>query len=232
MKNKKILFVCAHPDDEVLGCGGIIAKYLINKNKIKIIFLSEGVTARFKKTDFHKKEVINQIKKRNNNCLQALNLLGLENKYIKFYNNQCCRLDTYPIIELTKIIEENINSFKPDLLFTHNKDDVNIDHQITYKATLAAVRPLKNQSVKELYTFETLSSTEWNPQNTFKPQVFENITDFIDLKIRAMKKYKNELLSTPHSRSIEKIKSQASYRGSYAGFDYAEAFMLIRSKNE
>ncbi len=228
MKNKKILFICAHPDDEVLGCGGVIAKYIKQKNNIRIIFLSEGITARYDDHDIKSKKALKEIEIRNNNALKALKILGVKKNNIIFYNNLCCRLDTLPIISITKIIEKNLQEFNPEVVFTHNNTDVNVDHQICFKATLAACRPTKNQSVNQLYTFEVLSSTEWNTLNDFKPQVFEDITDFIDLKIKATKMYKNEIFLSPHSRSIEKIKALASFRGAYVGFKYAEAFQLIR----
>ncbi len=230
MKKNKVLFTCAHPDDEVLGCGGIISKMIKQGHKIKIIFISEGITARYEKKDFENKKVKNEIIERNNNSIEALEYLGVNKKNIIFYNHPCCRLDTKPLIDITKIIEREISVFKPDIVYTHNKDDVNIDHKVCFDATLAACRPTKENSIKKIFTFEVLSSTEWNPNNTFTPQVFEDITDFIDFKINSLKKYKKELMKSPHSRSIEKVLAIAAYRGSFIGVKYAEAFQLIRQK--
>ena len=229
--NKKILFVCAHPDDELLGCGGTIAKLKKNNFLIKIIFLAEGITARYNKSEFKTKKVLNEIDERNNNCLIANKVLGISKKDIIFFNYTCCRLDQEPLIEITKVIESELNYFKPSIVFTHNKDDINIDHRICFDATIAACRPVKNKSVERIYTFETPSSTDWYTLNTFKPQIFIDISDFLDLKIQAIKKYKKEIKENPHSRSIEKIKSLASYRGSYIGTAYSEAFQLIRSND-
>tara|TARA_Y100001970_G_C14191029_1_gene835399 strand:+ start:1179 stop:1880 length:702 start_codon:yes stop_codon:yes gene_type:complete len=226
---KNILLVCAHPDDEILGCGGTLSILKKNKCKIKVLILSEGITARYDKKLFKSKKVLKEIKERNINCMKANAVLGI--KDIVFLNNLCCRLDQVPIIDITKKIEKVITSFKPSIIFTHNSNDVNIDHKICHNACIAACRPVNKTFIEKIYTFEVLSSTEWNTNTNFKPQTFVDISNVIDLKIKSLLKYENEILKNPNSRSIEKIKSLASYRGAFIGVKDAEAFQLIRSSD-
>ena len=226
---KNILVICAHPDDEILGCGGTLYKLKKNKCNIKILILSEGITARYEEKYFNSKKVLNEIKIRNENCIKANQLLGITD--VIFLNNRCCRLDTIPIIEVTKSIEEVIKAFKPNIIFTHNSDDINIDHRICYAASLAACRPYNKKFIEKIYTFEVLSSTEWNTKSSFQPQTFIDISNEINHKIKALKKYGNEILPDPNSRSVKKVKSLANYRGAFIGVNEAEAFELIRSIN-
>lgn len=113
-------------------------------------------------------------------------------------------------------------------VFTHYEKDLNIDHQITYKAVLTASRPLPDEIIKEIYSFEVLSSTEWNYPLSFSPDVFFDVSETIDLKLKAMAEYKSELRDYPHPRSLEGIKQNAQLWGIKSGLKYAEAFKLVR----
>ena len=228
MKNKikeKYLVVAAHPDDEVLGCGGTIKKLSLKGNKVYILFLSNGVSSRRSPTLFE------DIKLRKRSAISACKILGTEKPF--FENVEDNEFDKKSLLTITKIVEKYISKIKPKVIITHSNTDLNLDHRITNKAVVTACRPQKSSFVKSLLFFEILSSTEWNfsdqknsnsQKNFFKPNYFENITKTIDKKILAMKSYKAELRSWPHPRSIEGIKTLAKYRGMSSGLNFAEAF--------
>mgnify|MGYP001178478570 CR=1 FL=1 len=213
---KKLLIICCHPDDEVLGCGASIYKFSKNFN-IHCIYLTNGGTNRPKESIKNNIKSINKVKK----------ILGIKKIYLgNFPDNQ---LDTVNILKLTQFVEKIVEVFKPELIFTHSSKDLNIDHQICNKVTLTACRPMKkNHYLKKILFFEILSSTEWNfKEKKFRPEVFINISkNQFNKKIRAMKQYKIELKKFPHPRSLKNIENLAKLRGSNVGFEYAEAFEL------
>jgi len=219
MKDKKILIVAAHPDDEVLGCGGTISK-LRDKNTIKVIFMTNGTSSR----RGGKKEAY----KRNKACLNLFNSLSLP-KPINF-NFPDNKMDTVPLLKIVKKIEEKIEKFKPDVILTHYESCLNIDHRITFNAVITACRPLKNSSVKKILSFEIPSSTDWAlfKGKSFQPNYFIDITKHLNNKINMIKFYKDELKQYPHSRSIKALKSLASFRGISCGVKFAEGFYLNR----
>jgi len=221
-KNNRILIIAAHPDDEILGCGGLIAKYK-NKSKIQTIFLTDGVSARGKKNkliDLRKKE-----------CLKLFKFINI-NKPI-FFNFPDNKLDSIPLLNIVKKIESVIKKFKPNLVLTHYENCLNIDHKVAYQATITACRPLKKNSfINQIVSFEVPSSTEWKISNKsiFKPNIYIDISKEIKKKINYLKFYKSEIKLYPHSRSTRGVKAVASYRGIISGFNYAEAYLLVRKK--
>ena len=230
-KKDKILIIAAHPDDEVLGCGGTISSLSSKGIDIRILFLSEGVSSRFDNNQKNLKKLNNEIKLRNNNSIKALKILGVNKKNIFFENYPCCKLDTIPRLNLVKVIEKHISIFKPSIIFTHFMDDVNIDHKITFESVLAATRPYNNRSIESIYLFEVLSSTEWNFVSPFPANCFFDISETIKKKISAMKAYKKEYKSHPHPRSSRVIEALATYRGAQVGINFAEGYFLLRTKN-
>lgn len=225
---KKILIISAHPDDEILGCGGLIKKNIQKKNKIRILFLAEGVTARYPKNELNNSIVIKKSEMRNKNAILALNSLGVKKSEIFLSTNKCCRLDDFNQLEIVKVIEKHIKEFKPNQIFTHWHSDANIDHRIVHQATITASRPVYKFKINLIASYEVLSSTEWNFKESFNPNYFEDITDYIDDKVKALKFYKDEIKSYPHSRSIKSIISLSNYRGVQSGFKNAEAFQIIK----
>ncbi|NOX15370.1 MAG: PIG-L family deacetylase [Epsilonproteobacteria bacterium] len=216
--NKKILIVAAHPDDEVLGCFGTVARLIKEGYEAYTLILGEGKTSRGE----GEKEIAllqKEIKKANE-------YIGIKKVFTeKFPDNS---FDSIPLLDIVKKIVQTKEKIKPDIIFTHYKNDLNIDHQITYKAVITATRPMKDECVKEIYSFEILSSTEWNYPLSFSPDVFFDITDTIDLKIAAIKKYKSELCKYPHPRSLKGIRLNAQYHGIRVGKKYIEAFKSVR----
>ena len=231
----KILIVVAHPDDEVLGMGGTIAKHTSNGDKVNIVYLTQGITSRrginyknqtkYDLSEKEKKTIEIEIKKLKNNALKANKILGI--KDTKFYDLPDNELDSISRLEIIKIIEKEIERTNPDIIYTNHYGDLNIDHKLVYEACLTACRPIKTKNPR-LIAFGVLSSMEWNFPNSFNPNYFVNITSKIKLKIRAMKAYENEIRKFPHPRSIENIEITAKKVGTICGKKYAEVFEIIR----
>lgn len=221
---KKILVIAAHPDDEVFGCGGTIARLAKEGCEIYILILGEGVTSRDEVRNREKREKeIMELKKQ---AEEANKILGVSK--VLFFDFPDNRFDTVPLLDIVKVIEKIKNKIKPDIVFTHYEKDLNIDHQITYKAVITATRPLKAESVKEIYSFETPSSTEWYYPLKFSPDIFFDISETINIKLKATEKYKTELRDFPCPRSLEGIKLIGKLWGMRVGLNYTEAFKVVR----
>lgn len=229
MSDERILVIAAHPDDEVLGCGGTLSKYSDVGSRIRVVFLAEGITARYQPEEFTNPEVVEQIELRNQNAFRAADILGIPRDQIFTSTRSCCRLDQLALIDLTKSIEEHLTDFLPTRVFIHSPHDPNVDHQVAHRASLAALRPIRDSQPKAVYAFEVLSSTEWNPMQPFTPNFFTGIGKIgLDRKVAALAAYGDEMRPSPHPRSPQVIKALASFRGSQAGLMFSEAFTLIR----
>ena len=230
-----ILVICAHPDDEVLGCGGFLSKVSKEANvDVRVVFLAEGSSARYKKADLDfmsesSERLKNDILTREAACIAALESIGISRKNIFFNSNPACRLDSIDILDLGKIVEKHIQAVSPDTVLTHSSVDVNIDHRITLQAVLQATRPARYGFIKRVMMCEVPSSTEWRYTKTFEPNLFVSLSsDDIESKIKLFLKYETEVKSYPFPRSAEGIRTLAKYRGMQTGQEYAEAFMLVR----
>lgn len=222
----KILIIAAHPDDEVLGCGGTIARMSEEGHDISIAILSEGITSRYLHREDVDKEMVQNLDKRSH---QVAKILGVKN--IQLFDLPDNRFDTIALLDIVKILEERIEKNKPDCIFTHHASDLNVDHVLTNRATLIATRPLENTSVKTVLSYEVPSSTEWAFQTTltgFRPNIFIDINGTLDIKINAMQLYESECRKYPHPRSSESLRANASRWGSVSGMKAAEAFELVR----
>ena len=221
---KKVLIVAAHPDDEVIGCGGTIIRLTKEEFEAYTLILGEGVTSRDNRRSRQKQEgEIVELKKQ---AKEANEILGV--KQVFFFDFPDNRFDTVSFLDIVKTVEKIKNEIKPDIIFTHYEKDLNIDHQITYKAVITATRPLKGERVKEVYSFEVPSSTEWSYPLSFSPDMFFDISKTIDIKLKALEKYKTELREFPHPRSLKSVKLTASLWGMKLGLDYAEAFKVVK----
>lgn len=223
---KKILVVAAHPDDEVLGCGGTIARLTKKGAEVNIAILGEGVTSRYKdreEADFEEMEELYDSSR------EAAKILGAKSvTLLKLPDN---RFDSLPLLDVVKVVEDLIHKFKPDTIFTHGSGDLNIDHRVTFEAVLTASRPVNEHKVSALYCFKALSSTEWSFDQLgdgFRPNVFVDIKETLELKKKALQAYKNEIRSFPHPRSLEILRADTEKSGSCAGLEACEEFQLIR----
>jgi LmbE family N-acetylglucosaminyl deacetylase len=223
----KILVVAAHPDDEVLGCGGTIARHIDKGDKVNIVILAEGVTSRDKSRNRKKR-----LKAINNLSLSAKKshqILG--SKSLKIFDLPDNRMDSVNLLDIVKIIEKEVNLVKPEIIYTHHISDLNIDHSITHRAVVTACRPEPKKSVKKIYCFEVPSSTDWQSVQSdkfFRPNCFIDISKTLQKKLKALKAYKSEMRPWPHSRSFKAVENLARWRGSSAGMKAAEAFIIIR----
>jgi len=226
----KILIVAAHPDDEVLGMGGTILRHSKLKDIVKIVYLATGISSRQKYDDKIKSKKLsdinkNKIKNLQSDAKKAAKILKV--KDMSFYDFPDNELDSIPLLKIVKVIENEIKKFKPDIVYTSHFGDLNIDHRVTYNATLTACRPVNNK-IKKLISFEVPSSTEWNYPQSFNPNYFINIEKEVDSKINSFKMFKSEIRNFPHPRSSTNLKIIAQKWGSVSGFKFAEAFEIIR----
>ncbi|MDD3905552.1 MAG: PIG-L family deacetylase [Candidatus Omnitrophica bacterium] len=216
----KHLVLAAHPDDEVLGCGGTIAKRIKEGDEVTVAILTDGAVTRYKKG------MAKVLKANTTECAKAL---GVSRIIFKNLPNQL--LDAMPITKVIKEIEGIIKETAPDMVYTHDKGDLNRDHVVVYEATLVAARPLPGGKIKGLFTYFVPSSSEYNDvdeKSVFIPNVFVEINQTIDKKIKAFTYYKSEVRPYPHPRSPEALRVYAKRWGIQAGVEYAEAFRLIR----
>lgn len=232
----KILVVAAHPDDEVLGMGGTIKKLTKSGNDVKIVIMATGILSRrssnyqnsvkYDIDDKTVKKMNEQIVKLRKDAVNASKIMGVKDiQFEEFPDNE---MDTVSNLQITKKIEEILELYRPDVVYTHSQFDINVDHRALYFATITATRPKKNQSIKEVISFEVPSSTEWYFPSSFSPNLFVDISQEIQFKLKALKTYKNELQKFPHPRSLEALTAISKRWGSVSGFRNAEAFYLVR----
>ena len=234
----KVLIIAAHPDDEILGMGGTILKHAKNGDIIRTIYLATGITSRrslgqtnsvkYDVTKKEKNEMQNQINELRKNAKKANDILNVNS--IEFYDFPDNEMDTVSLLKIVKTIENEIQKFKPKKIYTTHKGDLNVDHQITFQATLTACRP-GTSSVKEILSFEVPSSTEWNYPISFTPNLFIDISKELSKKLKAMACFKNESRKFPHPRSSKNLESIAYRWGSVSGTQAAEGFEIIRKIN-
>jgi len=227
-----VLIIAAHPDDEILGMGGTILKHTSQKDNVTIVYMATGITARRSSNEIksnEEKKFQKKILELRKDSLKAANLLNVKN--VKFYDFPDNQMDSITLLNVVKAIEKEIKSVKPERVYTNHYGDLNVDHQIVSNATLTACRPL-NGPVKEILSFEVLSSTEWSYPNVFKPNYFVNIKKQLKKKIQAMEQFKDEIRDFPHPRSSKNIEFVAGRWGTVAGLEAAEAFEIIRKIEE
>ena len=221
-----ILVVAAHPDDEVLGCGGTIKRLAAEGHTITIAILGEGITSRYQERAAADTELVSQLHDR---CCRVGKSLGAIKTVVEQLPDN--RFDTVPLLDVVKMVEKIIEDARAEVIFTHHGGDLNIDHVIVNRAVLTATRSIPGQAVKEVYAFEVPSSTEWGFQQftpAFAPNLFVDVTETLADKIRAMAMYDSESRDFPHPRSSQALEAIAMRWGSVAGCERAEAFQLIR----
>ncbi len=224
---KKIHVIAAHPDDELLGCGGAILYHLKKRDKVRVTIVAEGLTSRDNKRNIIKRHKdLSNLKNISRKIFKKIGVKEID--FLDFADN---RLDSYNLLDVIKPIEKIIKVFKPDIIYTHHPGDLNKDHQIVNRAVMTASRPKPKNFVKKIYAFEVLSSTNWTinyTKSNFEPNYFLNIEKFLRRKIKLLSFYKSEMEKWPHSRSLKSIEYLAKYRGSSVGVEAAEAFCLLR----
>lgn len=215
-----ILIVAPHPDDEILGCGGVIAKHVSEKDKVFSLIVSKGMKELYSD---------DQIQQTRNEARRAHSYLGI--KETVFLDYPAPALDTVPNYMLSSDIRNFLINFDINVLYIPHRGDIHQDHTKVYYSSLIAARPVSTPSVRKIFAYETLSETEWSPPTSdavFIPNVFVNIERYLNSKIEAMKIYKSQLKNFPNPRSIESIIALSKFRGSTVMCSAAESFELIR----
>jgi LmbE family N-acetylglucosaminyl deacetylase len=220
---RRVAVIVAHPDDEVLGCGGTIRRHILAGDEVWVVILADGETSR-EGTSGDKAVV-----ERETAAQAAANILGVQHLAVhRFADN---RLDAEPLLGIIRVVEQHIREISPETVYTHHAGDLNIDHRRTHEAILTACRPQLNHPVTPMLAFETPSSTEWQQPSgalSFSPNWFVDISSTLENKMLALKAYSREMRPWPHPRSYQGIQHLARWRGATVGCDAAEAFMLVR----
>jgi LmbE family N-acetylglucosaminyl deacetylase len=223
---KLVLIIAAHPDDEVLGCGGTIAKLAKQGATIHVAFLADGVFSRHSDvTATQQTELID----RRAAAQRACDILGVKSVYFGDFPDNC--MDTIALLDIVKVIETRIAEHRPDTVLTHHAGDLNIDHRRVHEAVVTACRPQCGNTVKTLLCFEVPSSTEWQTPGSapgFTPNWFVDISETLNHKLAALDAYAAELCQWPHPRSRQGVEHLVRWRGATIGVEAAEAFVLGR----
>ena len=219
----KILVIAAHPDDEILGLGGTLYKYTKNNEIVRSLILGQGIMSR----GLNKEKGNLLIQELKVSTELAAGEIGIKETYFSEFPDQ--KFDKINFLKIIQEIEKYMKIIRPDIVFTHYENDLNLDHRITFKAVVTACRPFTGFSPKKIYCFETPSSTEWQLDGEcFRPNVYVDIEKEIAIKLKAIKNYNTELRTWPHPRSLKGIKVLAQYRGRECGLKFAEGFILMR----
>lgn len=225
--SKSIMVVAAHPDDEVLGCAGTIARHSSHGDTVHIVILAEGATSRAPTRDV--KASSNKLGRLRAAAEESGRILGAKTVTLLGFPDN--RLDSIDLLDIAKSIESEIEKRKPHTLYVHHSGDLNIDHRIVHHAAIIATRPTTTNCVKKVLSYEVASSTEWVPPGSgavFQPNVFVDIDEYMEAKINALKAYECEMRQWPNARSIESVINNCKMRGSQVGVRAAEAFALLR----
>jgi LmbE family N-acetylglucosaminyl deacetylase len=217
----RVAAVFAHPDDEVLGCGGALVNHAQRGDKVHILILATGKAAR---SDIPRSE----IELLRDEGGRAAEILGAEDiRFLDFPDNA---LDSVPLLSVIKEVENFLKEFQPDVVYTHHGGDLNVDHAIVQRAVVTAHRPLPGRGSHAILACEVNSSTEWStaPLPPFVPTEFLDISQSLETKIRALECYESEIRDFPHPRSVTAIRTLSQWRGSQAGLAAAEAFVTLR----
>lgn len=219
----KVLIISVHPDDETLGCGGTILKHKKNGDELYWFIITKpdeklGISREF-------------IEKRKSEINIVAHQYGFKQVFELDYLTT--KLHLVDISDLIEKISNVIMSIKPELIYMNNRSDVHTDHQIAAKAIMSCVKSFRYPFIKRVLMYECISETEMAPsfpENIFIPNVYSDITNYINKKIEIMKIYESEVQEIPLPRSLDNIRSLARFRGASCGVEYAEAFMLVRER--
>lgn len=223
---RRVLVVAAHPDDETIGCGGMMAALALQGASVHVVFLADGEGARSDSAGAVEESLVEA---RQRAACNAADALGAERPiFLGLPDN---RLDSLPLLDVVKQVERVRDAVNPDTVLLHHGGDLNVDHRIAHVAAITAFRPLPGSAARRLLSFETLSSTEWATEACgprFRPNMFLSIADVLERKLAAFAAYAGEIRQFPHPRSKEGLMALAAERGSSVGLQMAEAFAVLR----
>jgi len=220
----RILIFAPHPDDEVLGCGGTMAKYSAQGNEVYVVIVTKGVSPIFSES---------RTEETRRYCKEADRLLGA--KETIFMDFPAVMLETVPRHEFNGAFMQVVSDIKPDIVYLPHRGDMQIDHKMVVDAAMVALRPKYDHVVSKILMYETLSETGWDVPNTtneFIPNVYEDISQYLQKKIDVLSMFKMQMEEFPHARSVEAVRALAVYRGATMNCNAAEAFSLVRCINK
>jgi len=220
-----VLVVAAHPDDELLGCAGTLARHVAAKDDVHILIMGEGATSRADAP----MSLVSELRE---HAVQAAKIIGTQPP--RFAGLPDNRLDEFPLLQITQRVEAEVAAVQPSVMYTHHGGDLNKDHRVLHQAVVTACRPQMSSPVRAIYAYETPSSTEWSSTaidgEGFRPTRFVDISRHLEQKLRALACYRSEMRAFPHSRSIEGVRALATWRGAMSGYSAAEAFVVVRER--
>lgn len=218
----RILVVAPHPDDETLGCGGTILKHQAKGDEIYWLIVTKMDDKLF---------TLDRINKRKVEITNVEELYGFKNTYQLSYS--AASLDRIPLSELVESIGSIFKEIEPNVIYTPYRNDIHSDHKFVFDATMSCTKWFRHPSIEKVLVYETLSETDFimnTDANGFRPNVFVNISDYLEEKLQIMKIYESEMASHPFPRSEEAIRALAILRGAATGVKAAEAFMLVKER--
>lgn len=218
---RKVAAIFAHPDDEILGCGGALAWHASKADEIRILILATGLRSRGSIDNA-------AIVRLRDEAHKSADVIGA--KAIEFADFPDNKMDSVPLLEVVKRVEMFLAGFGADIIYTHHDGDLNVDHLVVHRAVMTARRPLPNAGPIEIIACEVNSSTEWGlpTQSPFIPTDFLDITSYVEHKVRALEQYRGEIRPWPHPRSSEGVRALARWRGFQCGVEAAEAYRQVR----
>lgn len=219
----RALVISAHPDDETIGAGGALLRHVANGDEVYWCVVTQGYSPPWTQ------EVLDQARLQ---IYEVQKAFGIGEVFLCGFPT--VKLNTVPYIELSSAIQKVVDHVRPEIVYTTPRSDINLDHRIVYDCSLVACRPLPGSSVRRLLSYEICTTTRYGTPTgagAFSPNVFVDITDYLDKKIEIMKLYQTELCQYPHPRSVEGIRIYAQERGFSVGLNAAECFELIRELN-
>lgn len=212
----RYVIIAPHNDDEILGAGGTMAKLVKQGHEVIVCEVTAGDLGN-EMVQLQKKEAV-----------ASHELIGVQTHFMDL---PVVGLREMKTRDLNAAFQNHLLQLHPDIVFLPHKGDMHIDHRMTAEAAMVALRPVTFPNLTAIYAYETLSETEWNmptTDNAFLPTMYVDITNEMELKLKAMECHSSQLCEYPHPRSLESIKALASYRGSTVCRRYAEAFSVIR----
>lgn len=215
MSGRKIVVIAAHPDDELLGCGGTLALHARAGDQITGVIACEGESLRYGEGGVGQSSHIKR----------ASEVVGFKDVRLLGFPDQ--RLDTVTLTEVITPLERVIREVRPHIVYCQYGGDINCDHQLLFRAALVATRPTENH-IEAVYVFDTASSTEWGYPRTFVPDTWVDISSTLEIKLRAMACYESEVREYPHPRSLKGLEHRAKAWGNQTCLDAAEVFMTVR----
>lgn len=221
-----VLCVVAHPDDEVIGIGGTLARHAANGDAVHVCVLAETEVSRNETID---EAAAERQRRRRDQTRRACEILGVES--VRFHDYPENEFDTVALVDIVQTVEAELDRVEPTVVYTHHYGDLNVSHELTCRAVQTATRPLPATSVESVYAFETLSSSEWSVpdgRNRFEPTTFVDVTDVLDRKLDALAQHEDELRDRPHPRNVETVRQNARVWGAKSGLDAAEPLEVLR----